>query len=74
MLRLGFGQTLGGDLEATFRALDNQSYGTTSYQQARELEIRYSRPWQQFLVGAELNSGRDSFGESFGRLSGFVRF
>ena len=37
----------------------------------RHLEARYSRPWQQSYVGAEIMSGRDVFGESYPRFGAF---
>ncbi len=74
MLRVGWQPKQGGVVEGTYRALANQSYGAVDYTQAHEFEVRYSRPWQQFLVGAELYGGRDSFGQSYSRLSAFVRF
>ncbi len=33
----------------------------------------YSRPWKDYTVGVELEGGRDVFGASFSRLSGFLR-
>ena len=41
---------------------------------ARLIEARYSRPWQQYYVGAELAFGRDVFGDSYSRVRAFVRF
>ncbi len=46
----------------------------TPYERASSVDVRYSFPWQQFLVGGELTLGRDVFGESFSRLAAFVRF
>jgi hypothetical protein len=74
MVRLGW--TPGGDrqLETTYRTLDNESYGASTYERAAQLDVRYSQPWQQFYIGAELTAGQDSAGESFGRASVFIRF
>ena len=36
--------------------------------------MRYSRPWKDLTVGGEAFAGRDVFGESFSRISGFVRY
>ena len=74
MARVGFQAGHGGEIETTYRTLDNQSYAGVEYQRAHLVEVRYSRHWKQFTVGGELNAGRDSFGESFGRLSAFIRY
>jgi len=74
LLRLGWSTRAGGDVEITYRGLDNQSYGAVAYEKAHLLDIRFSRRWRQFSVGAELHAGSDSFGESFSRLSTFIRF
>ena len=52
----------------------NQTYGGIDYAPAHLLDVRYSRRWRQFTVGGEANAGRDSFGESFSRLSVFIRY
>jgi hypothetical protein len=72
--RLGWPPRFGGWLETSYRQIDNESYGEAPYDTGRHLEARYSRPWQQFYVGAELMSGRDVFGESYSRFGAFVRF
>ena len=63
-----------GTLEASYRQLDNEEYGLASYETARQVDARYSRPWDQVFVGAELTVGRDVFGESYSRLGAFIRF
>ena len=74
MARAGFDLERGGMLEATYRTLDNENYDTRTYESAHNIELRYSRPWREFRWGAELNAGRDSFGESFGYFGAFMRF
>jgi hypothetical protein len=74
MARLGWQPRFGGMLDATYRTLSNEDYGAIDYAAARKLEVRYSRPWQQFLVGGEVDVGEDVFGESYTRVSAFVRF
>jgi len=74
MARLGWQPKFGGMLEATYRMLENEAYSGVDYARARALELRYSRPWQQFLLGGELNAGEDVFGNSYTRISAFVRF
>jgi hypothetical protein len=72
--RLGWQPKFGGEIETSYRQLDNEDYTGGGYDRARQIEARYSRPWQQFSVGAELTLGRDVFGESFSRASAFIRF
>ena len=74
MARVGWRPKFRGALEGTYRSLDNEDYGATPYERASSVDVRYSFPWQQFLVGGELTLGRDVFGESFSRLAAFVRF
>lgn len=63
-----------GTLEASYRQLDNEDYSGAHYETARQFDVRYSRPWQQVFVGAELTVGRDVFGESYSRAGAFIRF
>ena len=74
LVRLGWSLPAGGDLEITYRGLRNQTYGAFAYDHAHLLDVRYDRRWREFFVGAELQAGNDSFGESFSRLSTFIRF
>ena len=74
LARVGFRARGGAEVETTYRTLANQSYGGVAYERAHLVDIRYSRRWRQFTIGAEANAGRDSFGESFGRLSVFIRY
>ncbi len=74
LLRLGWSPRVGGNVEITYRGLDNETYGSFPYDSAHLLDLRYDREWRQFYVGAELQAGSDSFGESFSRLSTFIRF
>jgi hypothetical protein len=73
LLKLGVAAG-GGYVEASYRTLDNESYGAGVYERAHLLDLRYDRPWREFSVGAELHAGRDSFGESFSRVATFIRF
>jgi hypothetical protein len=74
MVRIGWDATFGGLVELRYRTLNNDSYGIGHYQRAHDLTVGYSRPLQQVVVGGELDTGRDVFGENFTRLSAFVRF
>jgi hypothetical protein len=86
MLRLGWEPPFGGYLEARARTLANEGYyGGDSrqfsagnppafpYHHFYDFSLTYSRPWNGLTVGAEADAGRDVYGSSFTRLSGFVR-
>jgi hypothetical protein len=73
MARLGWDATFGGLVQLRYRLLENQEYGGTQYHRFHELTLGYSRPWNGLVVGGEIDSGSDVFGNSFARLSGFVR-
>jgi Capsule assembly protein Wzi len=85
MLRIGWETPFGGYLEERVRSLVNQNYfGGDSraftgippfpYHHYYDVTLRYSRPWNGVTVGGEVLAGRDVFGQSFSRLSGFVRY
>jgi len=74
MARVAWEPRFSGLLEITGRTLDNESYTAPNYERAYTLDVRYSRSWQDFFVGAEINLGRDVFGTSYSRVSGFIRF
>jgi hypothetical protein len=87
MLRVGWEPDFGGYLEERVRTLVNQTYyggdnrtyvppppGAFPYHHYYDFSIRYSRPWQGLTVGGEVFAGRDVYGKSFSRLSGFVRY
>ena len=71
--RIGWQPAFNGEVEASYRQLDNQDYGS-SYETARQIDARYSRRWQQAYVGGELTLGRDVFGGSYSRVGAFLRF
>jgi len=72
--RLNVDRIFGGAIEASYRQLDNEDYGSGNYETARQLDARYSRPWGQVLVGGEITAGHDVFGESYSRVGAFIRF
>jgi hypothetical protein len=72
--RLNIERVLGGAIEASYRQLDNEDYTAGNYETARQLDARYSRPWQQLFVGGEVTMGSDVFGESYSRVGAFIRF
>jgi Capsule assembly protein Wzi len=74
MLRLGWTPPFGGYLEERVRTLINQNYGQIPYSHYLDVTVRYSRPWKDLTVGGEVLAGRDVFGKSFSRISGFVRY
>ena len=74
MTRIGWQPKFGGFFEGTFRHLQNASYTAPDYSRAYDLDVRYSVPWKRALVGAALNAGRDSFNESYSRISIFVHY
>jgi hypothetical protein len=74
MLRIGWEPPFGGYLEERVRYLVNQIYGEYPYRHFVEATLDYSRPWNDLTVGGEVLAGRDVFGQSFERLSAFVRY
>jgi len=86
MLRVGWEPPFGGYLEERIRTLVNQNYygggsrtyipgiAPVAYHRYYDVTVSYSRPWKGLTVGGELVGGRDIFGQSFSRLSGFVRY
>ena len=86
MLRVGWEPPFGGYMEARVRTLQNQTYyggdnrtfvptpGAFPYHHYYDFTLRYSRPWNGVVVGAEALGGRDVDGNGFSRFSGFVRY
>jgi Capsule assembly protein Wzi len=84
MLRIGWTPPFGGYLEERVRYLANQTYTyvlTPSlfgppppYYHYYDFTVRYTHPWNDLTLGGEVDVGRDVFGKSFSRISGFVRY
>jgi hypothetical protein len=74
MVQVAWEPKFGGLIEGTYRSLDNQLYTGEPYVPGSNLNLRYSHQWHQFLAGAEVTLGRDVFGDTYSRVSGFVRF
>ena len=74
MLRLGWEPRFGGAFEFRYRTISNEEYSGVDYERGHDVTLRYSRPWSQFVVGAEVHAGRDVFGEDFSRAALFIRF
>lgn len=74
MLRVGWAAPFGGVFDLRYRTLQNEDYGDGAYQREHDVAVRYSRTWNEFTYGAEVNVGRDVFGEDFRRVGAFVRY
>jgi hypothetical protein len=86
VLRIGWEPGFGGFLQLRARTIDNQSSATaagplappggllTDYERAYDLSVSYSRGYRGYTVGGEVMAGADEFGDSFSRISGFMRF
>jgi Capsule assembly protein Wzi len=87
MLRIGWEPAFGGYLEERVRSLVNETYyggdqrtynpaspPAFPYHHYYDFSVTYSRPWKGVTVGGQALVGRDVDGQSFTRLSGFVRY
>jgi hypothetical protein len=77
MLRVGWEPSFGGLLEAQLRTLVNDSlysYKDVSYRHEYMGSVTYSYPWHNYVVGGELDEGRDVFGVHYSRFAAFMRF
>lgn len=83
MLRIGWMPPFGGYLEERVRVLQNQNYSyflssqfgpAPPYSHYYDFMVRYSHPWKDLTLGGEVDVGRDVFGGSYSRISGFVRY
>lgn len=74
MVRIGWESAAGSLLQFRYRTLANETYSGVNYERAHDFTLGYSHPWRPYYVGAEVQFGRDVFGEDFGRLTGFVRY
>ena len=75
MLRIGFEPQFGGRLELTLRSLVNDSY-YTGFQYTHENlgSLIYSYPLKDYVVGSQVDYGRDVFGAHYTRVSAFLRY
>ena len=71
---MNIGLDAGGEIEASYRQIDNDDYTGGNYETGRQLDARYSRRLGQVFVGGEVTVGRDVFGESYSRAGAFIRF
>jgi hypothetical protein len=72
-LRIGWLPSFGGRFELRYRTLANEDYSAVDYEREHQLTLSYSRSIDQFVYGAEIDVGRDVFGEDFARVGGFLR-
>ena len=75
MLRVGYEPHIGGRLEMTLRSLVNDSYySAVPYKHEYMGSLVYSYPWKDYVIGSQVDFGRDVFGEHYTRLTGFLRY
>jgi hypothetical protein len=75
MLRVGWEPSFGGLLEAQLRTLVNDSYySQVPYRHEYMGSLSYSYPWRDYVVGGEVDEGRDVFGGHYTRFEGFMRY
>jgi hypothetical protein len=87
MLRIGWEPPFGGYLQERVRTVANENYyggdirqfypgepAPNVYHHYYDFTATYTHPWKDTTVGGEVMYGRDIFGESFWRLSGFLRY
>jgi len=75
MLRIGFEPTFGGRFETTVRWLVNDSfYSAVPYAHEWLGSLRYSYPLKDYVVGGQVDYGRDVFGEHYTRVTAFLRY
>ena len=74
MLRVGWEPRFGGRFEARLRTLTNAVYSPVPYSHEYMGSLSYSYPWRECAVGAEIDAGRDVFGQHYARLAGYLRY
>ena len=75
MLRIGFEPRFGGRLELTLRSLVNDSYySRVAYAHGNMGSLMYSYPLKDYVVGSQVDYGRDVFGAHYTRVSAFLRY
>lgn len=74
MLRIGWEPSFGGRFETTVRSLVNDSYySAVSYTHEWMGSLMYSYPLKDYVVGGQVDYGRDVFGEHYTRVVAFLR-
>jgi hypothetical protein len=75
MLRIGFEPRFGGRLELTLRMLVNDSYySAVPYEHENMGTLMYSYPLKDYMIGSQIDYGRDVFGAHYTRVSAFLRY
>ena len=75
MLRLGYEPHFGGRFELTLRSLVNDSgYSAFAYQHEYMGSVMYSYPLRDYVIGTQVDHGRDVFGAHYTRVTGFLRY
>jgi hypothetical protein len=75
MLRLGYEPHFGGRFELTLRSLVNDSgYSAFPYEHEYMGSLMYSYPLRDYLIGTQVDHGRDVFGAHYTRLTAFLRY
>jgi hypothetical protein len=85
MLRVGYEPSFGGLVEAQVRALVNDGYYApnpinggfsefVAYKHEYMGSLSYSYPWRDYMVGGEIDAGRDVFGARYTRFAAFMRY
>jgi len=75
MLRVGFEPHFGGRFEMTLRSLVNDSrYSAFPYEHEYMGSLMYSYPLKDYVIGAQVDHGRDVFGSQYTRVSAFLRY
>ncbi|HZT05237.1 MAG TPA: capsule assembly Wzi family protein [Steroidobacteraceae bacterium] len=76
MLRIGWEPWFGGLMQLQLRALANEGntlFASYPYKNEYLESLSYSYPWKGYSVGAQIDAGRDVFGEHYARLQGYLR-
>ncbi|HTL92888.1 MAG TPA: hypothetical protein VL176_11105, partial [Steroidobacteraceae bacterium] len=75
MLRLGYEPQFGGRFELTLRSLVNDSYySAVAYEHEYMGSLMYSYPLRDYIVGTQVDHGRDVFGAHYTRVTAFLRY
>jgi hypothetical protein len=75
MLRIGWEPAFGGRWDLQLRTLVNDTfYSAVAYRHEYMGALSYSYPWRGYVVGGEVDEGRDVFGHGYTRLAAYLRF
>jgi len=75
MLRLGFEPHFGGRFELTLRSLVNDPlYSSVAYAHEYLGSLMYSYPLKDYVIGSQVDYGRDVYGAHYTRVGAFLRY